>query len=102
MDSNNSVTDIINYRKGLLNDEKPLSQLKAESQDLLRELDRLNNEILQNNEVSKNYFNVKNSIDKRNRKQLSDYTKQMRILNEGAFSMEKGNQESEGDYLDTL
>jgi 4-hydroxyphenylpyruvate dioxygenase-like putative hemolysin len=79
--------------------EETIEKVKVESQDILRVIDRIKEAIVKNNKVSDNYYNLKNSVDQRNRKQLSDYMEQMRILNDGA---EQGNLESEEDYLDRL
>lgn len=71
-------------------------------QDLLSEINQIKKYIEENNEISNNYSNVKFSIEQKNKKILSDYENNIRVLNEGKFNTTQGEGETEQEYLQRL
>ena len=72
------------------------------TQDLLSDINHIKMIIGENNEISDNYSNVKFSIEQKNKKILSDYENNLRVLNEGKFNTTQQEGETEQEYLERL
>lgn len=73
-----------------------------DTQDLLSDINQIKKIIEENNEISDNYANVKFSIEQKNKKILSDYENNVRILNEGKIITTQKPDETEQEYLERL
>jgi len=70
--------------------------------DLLSDINQIKKIIEENNEISDNYSNVKFSIEQKNKKILSDYENNIRVLNEGKISITQQPDETEQEYLERI
>jgi hypothetical protein len=93
----------INDIKKLKEDNKTLENNiitnTIKMQNLLSNINLIKEIITRNNEIADNYSNLKFSIEQKNKKILSDYSDNIRILNEGKINISQDPDETEEEYL---
>jgi hypothetical protein len=87
--------EIIELEKNIIRDNRDISNIQSD----INELQRLLGE---NDELIENYKNLEFSVSEKNKKILSDYTNNIRILNEGKFNTSQEEGETEQEYLQRL
>lgn len=90
---------IKNLQNEITNLENNIIRDTIRMQNYMSDINLIKEIITRNNELADNYSNLKFSIEQKNKKILTDYENNIRILNEGKINISQDPDETEEEYL---